>query len=263
MEKIEISNEIEIAYHVSEKENAPKMVLIHDLFLNSNVWNYQLSHFKKNFSILTYDLRGHGQSTKPTKGFTLRDHADDLTILLSRLNWQEEIYLIGHSLGGMIAMVYALENFEKVKRLVLSNSFCDVSQESIENLLERINFNSLEEFCKIIIDRGLIPYRKENAKIIQKAILNDMRKEDCISTAAAYSGFRICDHLKKLKVPTLIIASEKDIIMPVWASEMMHGWIKNSNLVIISDAGHHVNLNHSEEFNDLLLKFWNEEMDLI
>ena len=61
----------------------PKMVLLHGLFLNSDCWHEQLPTFDSEFSILRYDLRGHGRTTKPKKRFTIRNYVDDLYALLN------------------------------------------------------------------------------------------------------------------------------------------------------------------------------------
>ena len=77
---------IEIYYEISGNNNAPKMILIHGLFLNSDCWKFQLSEFESNFHILRFDLRGHGRSTKPKKRFTIRNYVDDMFSLLQYLD---------------------------------------------------------------------------------------------------------------------------------------------------------------------------------
>jgi len=262
MDKIKLNNGIDLAYEIVGDKKNPKMVLIHDIFVNSNVWKNQISSsLKDKFNILRYDLRGHGKSSKPYSKYTIRNHIDDLKNLLRELNWSDDLYLIGHSLGGMIAMCYGLENSSNIKRLVISNSFCSFSSESISHLMEHLKSYSLEEFCQLIISKSIFPFNKDNYTLLRKSVVNYMAKNDCFNAVAAYSGFHICDELKKLKIPTLIIAGEKDLISPVWAHEMIHKWIKNSNLVIISEVGHHIYLNHPDEFNNLVLKYWKEEMN--
>ena len=106
MEYYSPEKNIEISYHVSGNENGPKMVLIHGLFINSGCWKFQLPVFESKYHVLRFDLRGHGNSTKPKKRFTIRNYVDDMFGLLNHLNWTKELYLVGHSLGGMIALVY-------------------------------------------------------------------------------------------------------------------------------------------------------------
>ena len=211
VEFFEVSKKIKIAYEISGSENLPKMVLIHGLFLNFDCWKFQLTSFEKDFHILRFDLRGHGRSTKPSKRFTIRDYVDDMTKLLEYLNWTNELYLVGHSLGGMIAMVYGLENSSNVKKMVVADSFCFVSQEAITDVLGRINSSKLEKFALGIGIRGLCPYNEEIAQFVAKLVTNHMTKKDCLIATAASAGFNVCEHLKNLNLPVLVLVGEKDI----------------------------------------------------
>jgi len=248
--------EFEIAYEISGDSSKPKMVLIHGLFLNSDCWKQQLPVFESHFHILRYDLRGHGRTTKPKKRFTIRNYVDDLFALLDHLNWNKELYLVGHSLGGMIALVYGLENPKYVKKMVVADSFCFISQEAITDVLGRINSSKLEKFALGISIRGLSPYSDETAQYIAKLVTDHMTKDDCLRATAASAGFNICENLKSLNIPVLVLVGKKDITTPVWASEMIHEWLPQSELIIIPDAGHLTIFDHKEEFNNLVLSFW-------
>lgn len=256
MEYFALEKGFKIAYEISGVEHGPKMVLIHGLFLNSDCWREQLSLFQKEFNVLRYDLRGHGRTTKPKNRFTIRNYVDDLHALLNNINWRENLYLVGHSLGGMIALVYGLENPSGVKKMVIADSFCFISQEAITDVLGRVNSSKLEDFGLGISVRGLIPYNEETAQFVAKIVTDHMTKKDCLRATAASAGFNICENLKLLKIPILVLVGKKDITTPVWASEMIHEWLPNSELVIIPDAGHLTILDHAKEFNELTLSFW-------
>ncbi|MFX1329731.1 MAG: alpha/beta fold hydrolase [Promethearchaeota archaeon] len=248
--------DFEIYYEISGNNNGPKMVLIHGLFLNSDCWKLQLSYFEPEFNIFRFDLRGHGRTTKPKKRFTIRNYVDDMLLLLKHLDWTKDLYLVGHSLGGMIALVYSLENPSHVKKLVVADSFCFISQEAITDVLGRINSSKLEKFALGISIRGLSPYNKEIAQYVASLVTDHMTKKNCLQATAASAGFNVCENLKNLNLPTLVLVGKKDITTPVWASEMIHEWLPNSKLVILPDAGHLTIFDHPKEFNDLVLSFW-------
>ncbi len=248
--------DIEIFYEISGNNTGPKMVLIHGLFLNSDTWKYQLPEFESHFKILRFDLRGHGRSTKPKKRFTIRNYVDDMFALLKHLNWTDELYLVGHSLGGMIALVYGLENPTHVKKMIVADSFCFISQEAITDVLGRINSSKLEKFALGISIRGLTPYKEEVAQHVASMVTDHMTKKNCLQATAASAGFNICENLKNLNIPVLVLVGKKDITTPVWASEMIHEWLPQSELIIIPDAGHLVIFDHPEEFNNYVLSFW-------
>jgi len=232
------------------------MVLIHALFLNSDCWREQLLVFESKFNILRYDLRGHGRTTKPKKRFTIRNYVDDLYALLTHLNWTQDLYLVGHSLGGIIALAYGVLYPAPIKKMVVADSFCYISQEAITDVLGRINSNKLENFAKGISIRGLSPFNEETAEFVANLVTNHMTKKDLLRATAASAGFNICENLKSLKIPVLVLVGKKDITTPVWASEMIHEWLPQSELVIMPDSGHLTIFDHPKEFNDLVLSFW-------
>lgn len=247
---------IDIYYNISGNETGPKMVLIHGLFLNGECWKYQLSTFESKYHILRFDLRGHGRSTKPKEQFKIRNYVDDMHSLLNHINWTDELYLVGHSLGGMIALVYGFENPSHVKKMVVADSFCFVAQEAVADVLDRINSSTLEEFALGISERGLIPYDDEKAEFVKELVMEHMTKKDCLLATKASAGFSFCEDIKSINIPVLLQVGEKDITTPVWASNMLHGWIPQSELTIIPDAGHLTILDHPNEFNNQVLSFW-------
>ena len=256
MEYFSLENDIDIAYEISGNTAGPKMVLIHGLYVNSDSWKFQLDDFEKDFHVLRFDLRGHGRTTKPKQSFKVRNYVDDMKKLLDHLGWTEELYIVGHSLGGMIALLYSLENPSQVRKLVVADSFCFVAQEAVEEVLGRINSNTLEDYAIIISQRGLIPYDEDVAQFVAKSVTDHMTKQDCLTATEASAGFNICEEIKSLQPPTLLLVGEKDITTPVWASKMLDEWIPNSELVIIPGAGHLTILDHHKEFNNLVLDFW-------
>ncbi|MBN2157233.1 MAG: alpha/beta hydrolase [Candidatus Lokiarchaeota archaeon] len=259
MDLFNVNDQIQIAYSLSGNTNGPKMVLLHGLFLNSDCWKFQLSEFEPKFQILRFDLRGHGRSTKPPKRFTIRDYVDDMRKLLEFLHWNTELYLVGHSLGGMIALVYAVENPEQIKKMVIADSFCHVTHDATTDVISRVNNNPLDKFAMGISTRGLKPYDKEIAEYIASMVTDYMTKEDCLTATAASAGFSMCKYLKQIEIPTLVLVGNDDITTPVWASGMIHDWLQNSELTIIPNSGHLTIFDHPKEFNQLTISFWEKE----
>jgi 3-oxoadipate enol-lactonase len=162
---------------------------------------------------------------------------------------------MGHSLGGMVALVHALENPANVSKLVIASSYCFVSNEAITDVLGRVKGNPVEKFGKGIGKRGLSPYNEETAIWVGKQMSNHLTQKDALLATAASAGFNICENLRDLEIPTLVIVGEKDITTPVWASEMLHEWLPKSTLRIIKEAGHLVILDHPDEFNEEVKMF--------
>lgn len=251
-----VEKSIEIFYEISGNSKGPKMVLIYGLFVNSDSWRNQIDAFKSDFHILRYDLRGHGRSTKPTVNFTVQNHIEDVYALLTYLNWTKDIYLVGHSLGGMIALQYGFENPVHIKKIVAADTFCFVTKEAVEGVVGDINNNTIESYALLLSERGLIPYNKVTAEFISKMLTDHMTKEDLVRATIATEGFNICEKLKSLNLPVLLLVGEKDIRTPVQASKMLDNLLPQSELAVIQEAGHLTILDHPEKFDDLVLSFW-------
>ncbi len=244
-----------IAYEITGQQNGPPLVLIHGLFLNSDCWKNQIDYFGRQYHILRFDLYGHGRSTRPRKRFTIRNYVTNMRLLLEHLDWKQDLILMGHSLGGMVALVYALEHPDEVKRLVIASSYCFVSNEAVTDVMGRVKSNPIDKFALGIARRGLVPYDEKTAQWIASLVSDHMTQEDALFATAASAGFNICENLRRLNIPTLLIVGENDITTPVWASEMLHEWLPDSQLVKIKGAGHLVIIDHPEEFNKTVISF--------
>jgi esterase len=93
------------------------LVLVHGLFGSADNWGSIARHFAQHFQVISIDLRNHGRS--PHSGSqTYADMADDLLELCAALGL-EQIYLLGHSLGGKVAMQFAAQYPERVNKLIV------------------------------------------------------------------------------------------------------------------------------------------------
>jgi len=97
----------------SIKGSGPAVFLIHGIGARKTSWNKVCKYLEKDFTCISYDLRGHGDSPKGVLPYSLEDLVDDLETLRQKLNIQK-IHIVGHSLGGMIGPAYALSFPENV-----------------------------------------------------------------------------------------------------------------------------------------------------
>lgn len=111
-----MTSAIDCVYAVEGK--GPGLFLIHGIGANRTVWSNVVSRLKGDFTCISYDLRGHGESPMPSGRFGLDELVDDLEALRDRLG-VESAHFAGHSLGGMIAPAYARRHPERVSSLGL------------------------------------------------------------------------------------------------------------------------------------------------
>ena len=111
-----MNNAIDCAYTI--EGNGPALFLIHGIGAARDAWRYVCPSLTDRFTVITYDLRGHGVSPLPEKEFGLDDLVADLELLRQR-TVIDKAHFAGHSLGGMIGPAYARAHPDRVLSLGL------------------------------------------------------------------------------------------------------------------------------------------------
>ena len=104
-------------FFTDEGAGDPPVLFVHGFSCDSHDWIWQLPHFAASHRVIAGDLRGHGRSSVPEKGFDPRTFADDLARLLDQVGYGP-VVAVGHSLGGVIVSVLAVEHPEQVRAVV-------------------------------------------------------------------------------------------------------------------------------------------------
>src|SRR5699024_7562122 len=88
---------------------------------SGHTWDPMIDDLARDFSPITFDLRGHGQSAKPGSGYLYDDYIADLEALLAALDMDHPL-ILGHSLGGIITLWWAAQHPDQAKALVIEDS---------------------------------------------------------------------------------------------------------------------------------------------
>ena len=108
--------------HYSSVGEGPDIIFIHGFAANHAFWHIKiLFSLARRYRITTYDLRGHGLSSMPKKGYSSADMAHDLHALINHLDI-EKAHLVGHSFGGVVGLHYAALHGDRVAGLTLADS---------------------------------------------------------------------------------------------------------------------------------------------
>lgn len=117
------------AYALSGPKDRPVLALIHGLGLCSGVFDGMLADLEAEYSVLRYDLYGHGQSAPPPKEASLTVYSDQLASLMDHLDISKA-HVVGFSIGGMINRRFALDHTDRLAGLVILNSPHDRGEEA-------------------------------------------------------------------------------------------------------------------------------------
>lgn len=107
-------NGVRLQYRIGG--SGPPLVLLHGSPQTSFAWRKVLPELAANYTVIAPDLRGHGQSDKPAAGYEVHTMAEDVRQLVVQLGL-ENVSMVGHDLGGIVAYIYAAQHRNEVRRL--------------------------------------------------------------------------------------------------------------------------------------------------
>ncbi|MCK4816974.1 alpha/beta hydrolase [bacterium] len=240
--------------------SGPTLVLIHGFALDSRLWDPQFKEFSKNIRVLRYDMRGFGKSD--LSAGEPYSHSKDLKTLLDHLNISKA-YILGLSLGGMVATDFILQYPEMVDALITVDSTLGGYNlvefgKSFEGVVE-LAFSSGIDKAKVLF--GSLDIFKSASMIPDVAnqlwnILTDYSGWHFINENPAISlEPPSIQQLKNIDTPTLILVGEFDSAEFHEVSNLLHEQIKDSRKEVLSGVGHVSNLENPEQFNNMVLKF--------
>lgn len=241
------------------------LVFIHGLSDNLLYWENLANNLKSDYQILRFDLRGHGETELGEDEITVDILTNDLKNLLDDLNIKKAS-LIGFSLGGLIAMNFAVMYPDTLSSLVLMSTFsrCDDYLINIFNQFKNALNNSFEEFYDLILPMVLCPdvieNNKEELELLKKISAPNADCQAYIKATEACSNFNIENQLSDINVPTLILAGKYDDLVLLSQQKSLHDNIKNSKLIVFENSKHNLLVGkNNDEILNILKDFLKKE----
>jgi pimeloyl-ACP methyl ester carboxylesterase len=227
------------------------LVFIHGACENSSFWNHQRI-LSDRYKIITVDLPGHGRSSPLSCEIEIKKYSDVVSEFI-RMTCREKPILVGHSMGGAIALMNAIEHPNSLKGFVLvcSGAKLGVLPSIREGLRSRF-----EETVKAVVGPRQFS-SKTNLETI-RFVTNEILKCNNGIAAGDYeacNGFDVRQKLQSIQLPVLIIAGEEDKMTPITWSTYLKENIPRSKLVVMRDASHLPMLERPAEFNRYLGEF--------
>lgn len=254
------ANGIEMNYELSGAGEC--LVLIHGFTDNLGMWYNQTPEFSKRYRVLTYDVRGFGKTRGGRAPYSMRLFADDLHGLLEALGIGSACAL-GYSMGGRIALEFALRHPEKTKGLILANSGVGAApspdmEERRKMMAGVLQQGDIDVISEIMTVASFSPdFESKNPAAFRKYKSIKMQNDPSEYYAIMQAIVETIDSpvaLDTLKCPTLIIAGENDGLMDVNVARTMKESIGKAELCILS-TGHAAAIEAPEEFNRAVLGF--------
>lgn len=237
----------------ADKPPGVSLVFVHGAGSSHLIWSLQIREFSKTFRTIALDLSGHGKSENGMREPSVEgDFTAEIVSLVKYLNLNDFI-LVGHSMGGGIAMSYALkENVPKPMALVLVDTSYELQLSKLRTGLIKETIDDRIYFFKHQV------YEDYTESYQLKKLEDDIRISHPSIMArdmAACRDFSIADRIGEIDLPTFILVGEHDdIITPAMASQLEKKF-QRADIAVVRNADHIPMVENSEEFNRLLWEF--------
>jgi pimeloyl-ACP methyl ester carboxylesterase len=262
-----------IAYR--QAGSGPLLVLIHGITSSSATWVRVMPYLARRFTVLAPDLIGHGSSAKPRGDYSLGAHASGIRDLMLALG-HDRASIVGHSLGGGIAMQFSYQFPERTERLALIDTGGlgrDVNvllraatlpgSEFVLPLLAATRLLDAGQLAGRMLGRLGLRARTDIEEIARgHATLSDAEARAAFVhtlRAVVEPGGQRIDASNRLylaeQFPFLIVWGERDSIIPVAHGRATHERVSGSRLEVFPDSGHFPQLDEPERFIDVLVDF--------
>ena len=242
--------------------SGPVIVLLHGLGSSTEDWEYQIPEFSKKFTVVALDFRGFGKSDRSAASYSIPELSGDLAKFLE-VQGITKAFLVGISMGGMVALECAATHPERIAGVVATNSLPELK---FENFYVRFKFWQRIFIVKTfglkyfggVCAKALFPkpqHEELRRKFSSRMIRNDTKIY--LSMLESFVEWSIFPKLSQIRCPTLIIGSDADYTTQEY-KESYAAKIPLGRTVLITDSGHGTPFDQPHIFNETVAKFVEE-----
>ena len=267
---------VEVAYIDEGGRDAAPLVLVHGLGEHVGYWRHNVGPLSARYRVVALDLPGYGRSSKPAAEFSMRGYAETVRALMDHLGIDRAV-VVGHSMGGQVALTFALRHPERLEGLILAapagiEAFDEgeaaflrqhTTTESIKaqgedairgNYRNNLFFGWKPEYEALVKERVRLG-RSEEFERYAWAVVQGVR---------AMLAEPVRGRLGEIQAPTLVVFGYQDALIPnpflhggetKAVGEEAAGAIPNAELVMVDGAGHRVQYERPEKFNDVVIRW--------
>jgi len=232
-----------ITMHYIEAGQGPPLFLLHGLGSSHEMWLPIVSELSRSYRVIAADTRGHGASDKPQGQYSIRLFADDWLALMDALG-VERAHLLGLSMGGAIAMRLAADAPQRVRSLILVDTWAFPHPDFLAMLrqrLEKLGGGALGGYAEVAIPQVFSPgFIQANPQAIAdfRARIARAGPDSLRSAIQACMSHDMRGTLARIQTPTLVLVGSEDRLLPPFHSEYLRRAISKAALTVIGGSGH-------------------------
>ena len=234
---------VEVAYSIEGE--GPPLYLIHGIGSRKATWDGLIGDLRTDFTCVSFDLRGHGESPVPPVPYSLDELVEDLEALRQRLG-HERIHVVGHSLGGQIGPAYARTHPECVETVaLLSTAAGRTSEDSskVKGMVAMMREKGVKPVLKTLINRWytdeFVANRPDAVEARVKQVV-DTPEEVFLSVFDIYASTEMLQWLSQLDCACLVMTGELDTGCSPVLNKLIADTLPNAELVILENLKHSI-----------------------
>jgi 3-oxoadipate enol-lactonase len=240
----------------------PPVLLIHGVGVDLTMWDAQVVALADRWTVIRYDMLGHGGSAKPPGQRSLGDFAEQIVFLLDHLRLAR-VAVVGFSMGGMVALALAVRHPERVERLVILNAvYARTPQQSAAVLarLRQVEVVGPAANVEAALKRWFTPAFAAARPDAIEAVRRRVETNDRLGYLNAYRVFatgdaELIEPLRGIRCPTLVVTGELDPNSTPEMARRMAAMIPGARAVILPGLPHMAPVEGADVVNDLLREF--------
>lgn len=233
---------MDIKLNFIDRGSGENLILLHGNGESLKLWANNTSYFEKKYRVIAIDTRGHGESPRGDKPFTIEQFSEDLYDFMVE-NHIRKANILGFSDGANIACMFAIKHPEMVKRLILNGA--KLYPDGVKGSFQK----PLEMAYKIALKKK----PKEDEKVTEAELLGLMARQPNINP----------EDLKVLIMPTLVIVGDNDMIKPDH-TKLIYDSLPNAKMAVL-EGDHFIAYKEYKAYNQTIERFLQDmdEKDLV
>ncbi|KAH8917562.1 alpha/beta-hydrolase, partial [Atractiella rhizophila] len=243
--KTQDGEELFVVTHSKEGEERKWILLVNSLLTNLSMWDDAISRLVQSYNVITYDQRGHGQSSIPKEPCTIESLSNDITAILSSLSISHLHSLIGISQGGATVLHYAASHPSTISSAIVCDTQIVSPAANAKAWNERIALAKSEGMVALseaTIKRWFplnSAYVEGNKSHVVRAMIEGTSAEGFEKGARALQGYDLSAGVEELKkVRILLSAGERDGKLPEGLNSLKATLGENASFTLIEASGH-------------------------
>jgi len=240
--------------------SGPPLVLVHGIGAARDAWRFMTPKLKDHFTVISYDLRGHGVSPMPDGEFGIDELVADLERVRERSGF-DTVNIAGHSLGGQIGPAYARAFPHRVLKLgLLSTAAFRTEDDSAKvwGVVKAMEEKGIPQVLQTLTARWFTDeFIAANPDLVERRLKQvvDTNPQVFMNVFRIYAGVEMGPWLHEVTAPSLVLTGENDGGCNPRLNTLIHEALPHSELVILPHVKHSILVEAADAVSDHLIRF--------